>query len=78
MIGLSLLVFFIALGNVFGDALGGKKADSTEGGAGTIQGGEPVSEGIRSVVHPRVLGALFLLIIAAFAIRLISEPSFTK
>ena len=78
VIGLSLLVFFIALGNVFGDALGGKKADSTEGGAGTIQGGEPVSEGIRSVVHPRVLGALFLLIIAAFAIRLISEPSFTK
>ena len=79
VIGISLLVFFIALGQVFGDVLGGKKAvegsggGSGEGGAGTIQGGTPVREGIRAVVHPRVLGALFLLIIAAFAIRLISE-----
>ena len=75
VIGISLLVFFIALGNVFGDVLGGKKATSEGGGTGTVQGGEPVSEGIKAIVHPRVLGALFLLIIAALAIRLISEQT---
>lgn len=73
VIGISLLVFFIALGQVFGDVLGGKKTVVEDGKTRVIQGGTPVTEGIRAVVHPRVLGALFLLIIAAFAIRLISE-----
>ena len=81
VIGISLLVFFIALGNVFGSTFagggggsGGKSGTTASAGAGAGDG-EPVSEGIKAIVHPRVLGALFLLIIAAFAIRLISEQS---
>lgn len=35
------------------------------------EGKNPISEGIKAIVHPRVLGALFLLIIAAFAVRFI-------
>ena len=74
VIGISMLVFFIALGNVFGDVFSGQ-ATPGEGGPGAIQGGTPVSEGLKAIVHPRVLGALFLLIIAALSIRLISEPN---
>ncbi len=33
----------------------------------------PPSEGLRAISHPRTLGALFLLIVAAFAVKFISS-----
>jgi len=35
--------------------------------------GKPPTEGLRAVTHPRTLGALFLLVIAAFAVKFISS-----
>ncbi len=71
VIVLSIIILFISIGQVFGSDL------SADSGAKSISEREGVSdatgEGFSSIVHPRVLGALFLLIIAAFAIRLISE-----
>src|SRR3989344_638922 len=82
VIGISALVFFIALGVVFSDTVGPEgprlnpqEADVQEGDAvspireGIIQGAEArggaVESGIGAIVHPRVLGALFILIIIA-------------
>ena len=36
------------------------------------QTGTPPTEGLRAVTHPRTLGAIFLLIVAAFAVKFIS------
>jgi len=57
-----LLLFTIALIQVL---------DTGEGP--DVKAGERTTEGINSLVHPRVLGAIFLLVVASFAIRLISE-----
>ncbi len=34
--------------------------------------GQPPTEGLRAITHPRTLGALFILVIAAFAVKFIS------
>jgi len=58
---ISLLVFTIALVQVF------------ETGSDDLKPGPRTFEGINALVHPRILGAIFLLIIAAFAVKFISE-----
>lgn len=37
-----------------------------------VETGKPSSEGLNAVVHPRTLGAIFLLVVAAFAAKFIS------
>ncbi|MBI4158776.1 hypothetical protein HY500_00785 [Candidatus Woesearchaeota archaeon] len=70
---ISIIILFVSIGQVFGSDLPGQFDES--GKKIVIEGdsGSATSEGLQAIVHPRVLGALFLLIIAAFAIRLISE-----
>ncbi len=58
---IGLLVFTIALVQVF------------ETGSSDLKPGPRTFEGINALVHPRVLGAIFLLIVAAFAVKFISE-----
>ncbi len=64
---ISIILFLIALTQVFGEKI--TLAGSGEGG---------VSTGIRAIVHPRVLGAIILLLIASLSIKFISESVVTK
>ena len=59
---ISIILFLIALTQVFGERI-------------TLAGGgeSGVSAGIRAIVHPRVLGAIILLLIASLSIKFISE-----
>lgn len=72
---LSIIILFISIGQVFGSDLeGGGTGTGTARPIAEKEGAsDATSEGFQAIVHPRILGALFLLIIAAFAIRLISE-----
>lgn len=62
----TILVLVIGISQVFGPVFSpyapGGPAERTIGG-----------EAIRTIFHPRVLGAIFILIVAAFAIQRISE-----
>ena len=79
IIGIGGLVFFISMGVVFSDTVGPEQGgpegvDQIREGVTSIgEEGGATRTGINAIVHPRVLGALFLLIIIALAIRLISE-----
>lgn len=66
VIVLSLLVLIISFVFVFGE-----KASPYTGGDDGVEKTR-ISEGLNALIHPRVLGALFLLIIATFAARFIS------
>ncbi|MEK6932581.1 MAG: hypothetical protein AABW56_02185 [Nanoarchaeota archaeon] len=56
-----IILLIVAVGNVFSFV-------------SPYQGGDPTppTEGLNAIVHPRTLGALFLLVIAAFAVKFIS------
>ncbi len=58
---IGIILFLVALTQVFGS----KFNVNAPGGQ--------VSEGIRAIVHPRVLGAIILLLIASLSIKFISE-----
>ncbi len=60
---IAIIVFIIALIQVFG----GKLPDVEE----SVD--DRTSEGINAIVHPRLLGAIVLLVIASLAIKFISE-----
>jgi|SRR3989344_1252008 len=68
---ISIIILFVSIGQVFGSDL--QFDDQGQEIVADTEGGSATSEGLQAIVHPRVLGALFLLIVAAFAIRLISE-----
>lgn len=70
---ISIIILFVSIGQVFGSDLPGQFDDEGNRIAVNSDSGTATSEGLQAIVHPRVLGALFLLVIAAFAIRLISE-----
>ncbi len=74
VIVLSIIILFISIGQVFGSDLSGSGSDTVIKPIAERAGAsDATTEGFNAIVHPRVLGALFLLIIAAFAVRLISE-----
>ena len=56
-----IILLIIAIGEVF------------SGLAPDEQSGKPPTEGLKAVTHPRTLGALFLLVVAAFAAKFISS-----
>ncbi len=56
-----IILFLVALTQVFGSKF------NVQGTSGQV------SEGIRAIVHPRVLGAIILLLIASLSIKFISE-----
>lgn len=66
VIVISLLLLIISFVYVFGEKAS-PYGDDTDGVKKTR-----ISEGLDALIHPRVLGALFLLIIATFAARFIS------
>lgn len=59
-----IILLFIAISHVFGNVF----SPYDETGDKT-----PESEGLKAVVHPRVLGAIFVLIVASFAVKFISS-----
>lgn len=65
VIVIGLLFISISIVHVFGQKASPYGDDQT--------GQTRESEGLRTLVHPRVLGAIFLLIIATFAVRFISS-----
>ena len=64
----AILILVIGISNVFGPVFSpyepGGPTEQTIGG-----------EAIRTVFHPRILGGIFIMIIAAFAVQKISESS---
>ena len=62
-----IILLIIAVGNVFTFVSPYQNGQQT-----------PPTEGLSAIVHPRTLGALFLLVIAAFAVKFISTGFETK
>ena len=63
----SILLLVIVIGNVFQGVFSPYKTDSS--GQQTTTGGET----IKTIFHPRVLGAIVILVISAIAVRQITE-----
>ena len=60
-----IILLFISIGHVFGGVFSPYDDEDTDK--------TPESEGLKAIVHPRVLGAIFILIIASFAVKFISN-----
>lgn len=72
IVGFGIAIFLFGLSQVFGDVLaggGGGGAVTEEGTEGSGDFNEDVT---RTIFHPKVMGVIFLLIIAALAIKLLS------
>ena len=61
---LILILLFSAIAVVFGDFFSPYKDQ---------QGKDVATEGLKTFTHPRVLGALFLLVVSAFVVRFIAQ-----
>lgn len=71
-----LIILFVSLSNIFGEKVAPySSADSSSTISSTIEGagGSLGSEVKDTLFNPKVLGVIFLLMVAVFAIRLISE-----
>lgn len=83
---LILLIVFVGVSQIFESTVSPYKTVKTADGQTKIisEAGEattPMKEATKTLVHPRVLGALFMLIIAAISIRFLVdkiEPRKTK
>ncbi|MAG47135.1 hypothetical protein CL617_00895 [archaeon] len=60
---IGIILFLVALTQIFGDKLPGSDPDDES----------RVTVGLNAIVHPRVLGAIVVLLIASVAIKFISE-----
>ena len=71
-----LLILFIGIGNVFQGVFSPYRDTETvviNETTGQVQTRTTGGEGIRTIFHPRVLGAVIILVIAAIAVRQITE-----
>ncbi len=78
---LILIVILIGLSQAFESQIspyGQNDTVSSTTSSGAVQSGTVKGEVIKTLTHPRLLGALFILIVSAISIKLISDKIITK